>query len=78
LSIAPHSESPRSPARQASGSAGARGALDRRPHAARLRRRRSAGRRRPLPAPAPLDEAPAVYEMLQKKEDGAIKIVLEP
>jgi threonine dehydrogenase-like Zn-dependent dehydrogenase len=26
----------------------------------------------------PLDEAPAGYEMFQKKEDGAIKIVLEP
>jgi threonine dehydrogenase-like Zn-dependent dehydrogenase len=25
-----------------------------------------------------LDEAPAGYEMLQKKDDGAIKIVLEP
>ena len=26
----------------------------------------------------PLDEAPAGYEMLQKKADGAIKVVLEP
>jgi threonine dehydrogenase-like Zn-dependent dehydrogenase len=26
----------------------------------------------------PLDRAPAAYEMFQKKEDGAIKIVLEP
>jgi threonine dehydrogenase-like Zn-dependent dehydrogenase len=26
----------------------------------------------------PLDEAPAAYEMFQKKEDGAIKVVLKP
>ncbi|MDQ4040574.1 MAG: glutathione-dependent formaldehyde dehydrogenase [Actinomycetota bacterium] len=26
----------------------------------------------------PLDEAPAAYEMFQKKEDGAIKVILEP
>lgn len=26
----------------------------------------------------PLDEAPAGYEMFQKKQDGAIKVVLEP
>jgi threonine dehydrogenase-like Zn-dependent dehydrogenase len=26
----------------------------------------------------PLDRAPNAYEMFQKKEDGAIKVVLEP
>ena len=26
----------------------------------------------------PLDEAPRGYEMFQKKEDGAIKVVLNP
>ena len=26
----------------------------------------------------PLDEAPQAYEMFQKKEDGCIKVVLEP
>ena len=26
----------------------------------------------------PLDEAPHGYEVFQKKEDGAIKVVLEP
>ena len=26
----------------------------------------------------PLDEAPHAYEMFQKKEDGAIKVVLKP
>ena len=26
----------------------------------------------------PLDEAPQAYEMFQKKEDGAIKVVLKP
>ena len=26
----------------------------------------------------PLDEAPRAYEMFQKKQDGAIKIVLKP
>jgi threonine dehydrogenase-like Zn-dependent dehydrogenase len=26
----------------------------------------------------PLSEAPAAYEMFQKKQDGAIKIVLKP
>jgi threonine dehydrogenase-like Zn-dependent dehydrogenase len=26
----------------------------------------------------PLDEAPRGYEIFQKKEDGAIKVVLEP
>ena len=26
----------------------------------------------------PLDEAPGAYEMFQKKEDGAIKVVLTP
>jgi threonine dehydrogenase-like Zn-dependent dehydrogenase len=26
----------------------------------------------------PLDEGPHAYEMFQKKEDGAIKVVLEP
>jgi S-(hydroxymethyl)glutathione dehydrogenase/alcohol dehydrogenase len=26
----------------------------------------------------PLDEAPHAYEMFQKKEDGAVKILLEP
>jgi threonine dehydrogenase-like Zn-dependent dehydrogenase len=26
----------------------------------------------------PLDDAPRAYEMFQKKEDGAIKIVLQP
>jgi threonine dehydrogenase-like Zn-dependent dehydrogenase len=26
----------------------------------------------------PLSEAPQAYEMFQKKEDGAIKVVLEP
>ena len=26
----------------------------------------------------PLDEAPEAYEMFQKKEDGAIKVVLQP
>jgi threonine dehydrogenase-like Zn-dependent dehydrogenase len=25
-----------------------------------------------------LDEAPAMYEMFQKKEDGCIKVVLQP
>ena len=28
--------------------------------------------------PCPLDEAPAMYEMFQKKEDGCIKVVLKP
>ncbi|KLL95316.1 hypothetical protein NJ76_27905 [Rhodococcus sp. IITR03] len=27
---------------------------------------------------APLDEAPAMYEKFQKKEDGCIKVVLKP
>ena len=27
---------------------------------------------------APLDDAPALYEMFQKKEDGCIKVVLDP
>jgi threonine dehydrogenase-like Zn-dependent dehydrogenase len=26
----------------------------------------------------PLDEAPQAYEMFQKKEDGAIKVMLRP
>jgi threonine dehydrogenase-like Zn-dependent dehydrogenase len=26
----------------------------------------------------PLDEAPRGYEMFQKKEDGAVKVLLEP
>ena len=26
----------------------------------------------------PLDEAPAAYEMFQKKEDGAFKVVFQP
>jgi threonine dehydrogenase-like Zn-dependent dehydrogenase len=26
----------------------------------------------------PLDEAPAAYEMFQRKHDGAIKVVLQP
>ena len=27
---------------------------------------------------APLDDAPAMYEKFQKKEDGCIKVVLKP
>ncbi len=26
----------------------------------------------------PLDEAPAAYEMFQKKQDGAVKVLLRP
>ncbi len=26
----------------------------------------------------PLEEAPAAYEMFQKKEDGCVKVVLKP
>jgi threonine dehydrogenase-like Zn-dependent dehydrogenase len=26
----------------------------------------------------PLDDAPAAYELFQRKEDGAVKVVLEP
>ena len=30
------------------------------------------------PLRLPLDKAPDAYEMFQKKQDGAIKVVLEP
>ena len=41
-------------------------------------RRRSAGRRGLATHQLPLDQAPHAYEIFQKKQDGAIKILLQP
>ena len=56
---------------------GQRQALGRRHHAA-ADRRGPARRRDFATHQLPLDEAPHAYEMFQKKEDGAVKVVLKP
>ena len=57
---------------------GQRPALGRRHPAAAVRRRRSARRRRLRHAPRAARRGPAAYEMFQKKQDGAFKVVFQP
>lgn len=43
--------------------------------------RRRVGRRGLTPSPPnvpPLDQAPHAYEIFQKKQDGAVKVILKP
>ena len=57
---------------------GERAPLDRRAPAAAHRRRRPAWRPGPAHPPVPLEQAPEAYATFQQKEDGCIKVVLDP